>query len=268
MTASDDIGAFLKNIILGLLQGCTEFFPISSSGHLIAAKEILNFEASLAQDVALHIATLAAIIIYFRKDLLKLLVHSRRINMAVLLIVATIPGAGLGILLSHWRSNISPWWVVGGWSVSALYLITSPLSAMSNNLKERISYTELPLLRGVLIGTAQALAIFPGISRSGSSIVSGLWLGLEREAAFRFSFILSIPIITGAGLKTALDLDQEQINTMGGWLPVLSGMAIAFFVGLGAIHFLLQFVRKNRLHIFGWYNFLAATCFGMYMAFS
>ena len=267
MTASDDIGAFLKNIILGLLQGCTEFFPISSSGHLIAAKKILNLEASLAQDVALHIATLAAIIIYFRKDILKLLVHPRRINMAVLLIVATLPGAGLGFLLSDWRSNISPWWVVGGWSVSALYLITSPL-AMSNNLKDRLSYTELPLLRGALIGTAQAMAIFPGVSRSGSSIVSGLWLGLEREAAFRFSFILSIPIITGAGLKTALDLDQEQINIMGGWLPVLSGMAISFFVGLGAIHFLLQFVRKNRLHIFGWYNFVAAIGFGIYMAFS
>ena len=254
--------AWWKNAVLGLVQGITEFLPISSSGHLIATKELLdgNAEPGLALDVALHIATLAAVLIYFRKDLLGLARIHNRVSFLLLVVIATIPGVILGYLLSDWRETINPWWVVGGWCFSGFYLITSQGSGGDGR------YRALPARFGFLIGVAQALAIFPGVSRSGSSIVAGLWLGLDRQEAFRFSFLLSIPLILGAGLNTARKLgDLSEIEKVGGIGPLLLGMAIAFVVGLGAIHLLSRSLRSNRFHLFGLYNFGAAALFAFYL---
>lgn len=248
-----------KDAILGLVQGLTEFLPISSSGHLIASREILGVGADLAYDVALHVATLLAVVIYFRNDLMALLRHRRRVHVALLVVLATVPGVLLGVALASWRQEIDPWWVVGGWLFSATYLL------LSKGRSGSVSYRELSLARGLLVGTAQALAIFPGVSRSGSSITAGLWLGLTRDDACRFSFLIAIPIMIGAGLKKGLELDVSKIAAMGGWPPALLGMTVAFVVGLAAIHILLRLVTRNRLHTFGWYNLAAALLFAAYL---
>lgn len=254
-----DLTAILKSAILGVVQGLTEFLPISSSGHLIAAKEILESEASLAFDVALHVATLAAVVSYFWRDLLELAVHPRRFPLLALLALATIPGATLGLLLGDWRETISPWYAVYGWFFSASYLLSS------RGKGGNAHFTELGPLRALGIGLAQSLAIFPGVSRSGSSIVCGLYLGLKRESAARFSFILSIPLILGAGLKSSMDLNAKTIADAGGLLAISFGMVLAFLVGLGALHLLFRIVRSEKFSLFGWYNLLAAISFGAYL---
>ncbi len=249
-----------KSALLGLVQGLTEFLPISSSAHLIAMKEVLAFEAGLAMDVALHVATLAAVLIYFRRDIAALVRRPRRGRAIALIVLATVPGVVLGYALSSWRSGIDAWWVVGGWSLSFAYLVTS-----RGRGGER-RWVDLTPARSLLVGCAQALAIFPGVSRSGSSIVCGFWLGLDREEAFRFSFLLSIPLIAGAGLKTALDMTGADLERMGGAGALALAMGVALMAGLAAIHTLLGFVRTGRLHVFGWYNLAAAMAFALYLS--
>jgi undecaprenyl-diphosphatase len=252
-----EISVWWKSAILGVVQGLTEFLPISSSGHLIAFKEALAFEeGSLVFDVALHVATLGAVVLYFRKDLWSLVRHPRG-RIVALVVVATIPGAVLGAAIGRWRAGIDPWWVVAGWTFSATYLLASRGRGGEG------AYRELPLARGLAIGMAQALAIFPGVSRSGASITSGLWLGLERDAACRFSFLISIPLIAGAGAKKALDLTTGELEELGG--PLLLGMACAFAVGLAAIHLLIGLVRQGKIHRFGWYNLTAALVFAAFL---
>jgi undecaprenyl-diphosphatase len=253
------MNAWIENSVLGLLQGLTEFLPISSSGHLRASKEVLGCEAGLALDVALHVATLAAVVVYFRGDLAALLRHPRRIHIGLVVAIATVPGALLGALLSSWRERIDPWWVVGGWAFSAAYL------SLSRGRGGTGSYAHLKAVKGLLIGCAQALAIFPGVSRSGSTIVSGLWLGLERGQAFRFSFLLAIPLIAGAGIKQGFDLHQSGFGSVGGAGPLALGMAIAFAAGLASIRWLLGLVRRDCLYLFGGYNLAAAAAFALFL---
>lgn len=256
-----DPSVWWKTAVLGVLQGATEFLPISSSGHLIAFKEILSFQqAPLAFDVALHVATIAAVLIYFRADLVRIWRHARRASIVTSVILAAVPGALLGACIADWRETVGPWWVVGGWTFSACYLV------LSKGRGGATPYTEVSPRQSLVIGSAQALAIFPGVSRSGSSIVSGLWLGLDRDAACRFSFLTSIPLVAGAGLKKALDLTSAEIELSGGWPPILLGMLCAFVVGMLAIHALLGVVRGDNIHRFGWYNLSAAILFAIFLA--
>lgn len=249
-----------KSIFLGLVQGVTEFLPISSSGHLIAAKEVLQCEeAGLAFDVSLHLATLLAVVIYFRREILQIIWQANRWKIFLLVILATIPGAALGAVLGEWREHLQPVWVVVGWMFSATYLL------FTRGKNGTQGYAAMPLGKGLLIGSAQALAIFPGVSRSGSSIASALWLGLEQDAACRFSFLISIPLIAGAGLEEGIKLSKAELEHMGGWGPLIAGMAFAFTVGILAIHLLLKAVRRNRIHLFGWYNLAAAVFFGFFL---
>jgi undecaprenyl-diphosphatase len=254
-----ELPASIESAILGLVQGLTEFLPISSSGHLVAGKEILGSEAPLAFDVALHVATLVAVLIYFRRDLIDLTRHPRRWKLLGLLIMATVPGAILGVVLGDWLEGIGPWFTIYGWFFSAAYLLSS------RGKGGTLHYADLGPWSALAIGTAQALAIFPGVSRSGTTIVAGLWFGLERESAARFSFILSIPLICGAGLKKGLEIDSEGIAAAGGVPSILIGMVIAFLVGLFAIHLLLRLVRSQSFANFGWYNLLVAMAFGVYL---
>ncbi len=251
-----------KGAILGIVQGLTEFLPISSSGHLIASKEILGFqEAGLTFDVALHVATLAAVIFYFRKDILTLLKSSNRIRFLMIIALGTIPGVALGIFLSDWRDTVSPWFVVGGWTFSATYLL------FSKGRGGETQHGDVSWWQGLGVGCAQALALFPGVSRAGSSITCGLWLGLSRESAAKFSFLLSIPIVSGAGLKKAYDLYKTQEGSLGDALgaPLIAGMVLSFLVGLGAIFILMKVLRGNSFHRFGWYNLFAAVAFGLFL---
>jgi len=251
----------VKAALLGMIQGATEFLPVSSSGHLIAAKEVFGFSAELAFDVALHLATLAAVLIYFGRYIIQLLKTPRWRAVAWRVILGTIPAGAIGFAFRSWREDIPPWFVVGGWLASAAYLILTAGRGGST------SVPEVSPVRAFLIGATQGIAaVLPGFSRSGASIASGLWLGLDREEAFRFSFLLAIPAMLGAGLVEGRGLlGPEGVEVPGGWPALILAMAAAFGVGLLAIHVLFRAVAKNHFHRFGWYNLCVAAAFAIYL---
>lgn len=236
----------LEAILLGVIQGITEFLPISSSGHLIIFESFfgLNVEELLDFDIALHMGTLLAILIYFRKDIWDLITFKNP-KLMKLLLIATIPAVLLGFTFKDTIEDLlrSPI------SVSILMIIVGILFILPENLfmKKR---GELNLKKSILIGFAQSLALMPGVSRSGATILSGTWLGLSREEAARFSFLLGSIAIFGAGILAAKDLDQVTIQTS----VLTSGFLASFIAGLFSIGFLMKFLKKYSLKIFGVYR--------------
>lgn len=234
----------LQAIFLGLLQGITEFLPISSSGHLVVAETLLDLDTSQLKDfdVALHTATLLAILIYFRRDLLKK-------EWWPWLVLGSVPAALVGFFLEDFidatfRNATSVTLIMIG--VGLLFFIP-----------QRRNNRPLTWWRGLLIGCAQALAIIPGVSRSGSTLFTAMQLGMNREEAARFSFLLGAIAIAGAGLLTAIKLEEFTVSQ-----PVLiSGFVAAFASSLATVHFLLRFLKKHGLHIFGVYRILAGLLF-------
>jgi undecaprenyl-diphosphatase len=251
---------FWEALLLGVLQGLTEFLPISSSGHLKALREVLGFqEIGITFDVMLHLATLLAVIIYFRRDLLDIVRGPRLWPLTLRLGLATAPIFLVGYLAESALEQLSIWAVVFCWGFSGVYLLTA------RGRHGTLRYGDMSLRSALVIGLVQCLAILPGVSRSGSTITAGLWLGLDRTEAARFSFFLAIPAILGAagykGFKLVRDGGLEsQLNA-----PVLVGMAASFVVGLFAIHFLLRIVRGSGFHRFAWYNFAAAVALALYL---
>ncbi len=252
----------LKALLLGVIQGLSEFLPISSSGHLIAFEEILRFKTPLAFDVSLHLATLAAVLIYFGAYLIHLARSRERWPVLLRVVLGTVPAGLIGFLIHDFRESISPWFVVVGWLVSAAYLL------LSAGREGKGRFPEVSLPRAFLIGGSQGIAAaLPGFSRSGASIASGLWLGLERREAFRFSFLLAIPVMLGAGIVEGRKLfGHGAVEVPGGWPAIALAMAAAFVVGLAAIHLLNRAVTGNHFHRFGWYNLSAAAAFALYLA--
>lgn len=252
---------FLQAILLGCVQGATEFLPISSSAHLLALESILKFRVGgLAFDVSLHLATLLAVVIYFRREILRLFERDRFWPAAWRIGVATLPVVIIGTLLSDFRRNLSPWFAVGGWVFSGTYLLFTRGRCGSKE------YTQIPLATVLGIGLAQALAIFPGVSRSGATIAAGLWLGLARDSAAKFSFLIAIPAMLGAGFKEALDLLRASEAPQDFWALCGVGALTAFAVGIVAIYVLLSAVRRGWFSSFGVYNLLAAAAFAVALA--
>jgi undecaprenyl-diphosphatase len=252
---------FIKAVILGIVQGATEFLPISSSGHLIALKKVFGFEAPLAFDVCLHLATLGAVLIFFGREIVRLLRSVDRWGVGWRILLGTIPAGMIGIAVQADREDTGGWVVVGGWLVSALYL------QLTANRDGEGTFSRISLGGSFLIGASQGIAAaVPGFSRSGISISSGLWLGLRRGEAFAFSFLLSIPVMLGAGLIEGRKLFKAgDVAIPGGWPALAGAMVAAFVVGLGAISILKKAVAGNGFHRFGYYNLLAAILFAIYL---
>jgi undecaprenyl-diphosphatase len=256
----------LYAILLGVLQGATEFLPVSSSGHLILAEHFLGFsEGGLAFDVALHLGTLTAILIYFRKDFLLMAaallpgrgsdaegaLHRR---LFFFLALATVPGALCGLLLEKsaetlFRSPILVATTMAG--VGLLLLWGERAGRRSRDIRM------LTLTDALLIGLSQALAVVPGVSRSGITMTTGLFLGLNREAAARFSFLLSAPIIFGAGLHSLPKIIKQGADGGEGGL-YLAGFLAAALSGYAVIAWLLKFVRTRSFDIFAYYRLALA----------
>jgi undecaprenyl-diphosphatase len=250
----------VKAAILGVVQGITEFLPISSSAHLLALQEVLDFHLEgVAFDVSLHIATLLAVILYFRGDIVVLLRAERCRRILLNLALATIPVGAVGFLLADFRADISPWFAVGGWTFSATYLI------LTRGKGGETPYDGISAGEAVAVGCAQALSIFPGVSRSGSTIAAGLWLGLSRDSAARFSFLLAIPAMAGAGVHEGLKLAKSPEVPEGFWSLCAVGAPAALLVGLLAIHALMRVVKGNGFHRFGYYNLAAGLLFAVYL---
>ncbi len=247
-------------LFLGILQGLTEFLPVSSSGHLVIVPWLLGWDqASLTFDTMVHWGTLLAVVIYFRQDIL-LYVRSawesiRRRSLDVpharvawAIAVGSIPAALAGLLLQDTFENLfhAPRKAAAFLLVTAVLLIVSELIGRRTRALE-----EVGLVDGFLIGVGQALAITPGISRSGATIATGLARGLERDAAARFSFLLGLPIIFGAGLMQLKDIAVGSAPESTGILAM--GFLAAAISGYLAIHSLLRFVRNHSLYVFALY---------------
>lgn len=255
----------LKVIILGLIQGLTEFLPVSSSGHLVLAAEFLNFhEEGVAFEVFVHLGTLFSVLIFFRKDIYQmirapfLIAFSKDTNPEakkyflwdIYIILGTIPAALIGLLFKEQieAAFSSFFLVLVMLTITGILLLLSKFEPRKNE--------ELSIIKSIAIGTAQAFAILPGISRSGSTIVTGLFLGLNRETSAKFSFLLAIPAILGASVLKIFDLFAEGNNHLP-VLYLLIGALFAFISGYLAIYWLLDIVKRGKLEWFAYY------CFGI-----
>lgn len=261
---------WIDAVILGLVQGFTEFLPISSTGHLVLVRDWLSIASTdaLAFDAMLHFATTTAVIIYFWNDIWtlvqaalrklgKLPVNERDITLLYALIIGTIPGATLGFFL---ESTITEYLQTPMFVASALFFASIFFMYAEWRYYLRPSNREMTLKTGVLVGVFQALALIPGMSRSGSTIAGGMLLGLSRYEATRFSFLLAIPITLGVGLKKSLDLLEQGGET--DWVLIGIGVSIAFVTALIVIHFFLGFVKKYTLWPFVWYGIILSAMVG------
>jgi undecaprenyl-diphosphatase len=270
----------IQALIMGVVQGLTEFLPISSSGHLVIVPYLFGWDdpflTSLAFTVMLHIGTMVALLTYFRADWLRLVpagfaaIRDRSLaddpdrRLAWLLVAATIPAAVAGLLLgdvieARFRDVglVAFMLVVGG----VIIWVADHVGALTRRIDD------LTFSGATIIGVAQALALIPGISRSGISISAARFLGLERESAARFSFLMATPITIGAILFEARSLVTGEAGVVVDLVPLLAGMLAALVAGLAAIHFMLRYLRTRSLDIFVWYRFgLAAFVLVVWLA--
>jgi undecaprenyl-diphosphatase len=279
---------FIQAAILGLVQGLTEFIPVSSTGHLIIARKLMGLDlvGTLSFDAILQLATGFAVLIYFWRDIWNIIKY-RNYKLILTLIIGSIPAVILGLFLSDYMDT-----VFRGTHVVAVTLILGAvlfyfaerfnLSRHQNDTlpltngreetfgrpSERLgtplsgeglpSGSEISVRKGFVIGLFQCLALVPGMSRSGSTISGGLFAGLTRESAARFSFLLSLPIIFGSGLKKVYDLYQGgQLSQVES--PLIIASIFAFISGLLAIHFLIKFLKNHSLNYFGVYRIILAV---------
>jgi len=254
-----------QSILLGIIQGLTEFIPVSSSAHLVLAPYLFGWEIPAREafvfDVLVQLGTLLAVIVYFRSDLLRI---ARAFVSGLLrrqpfgepdsrlgwyLILATIPAGILGLLIKDQVEQAfnSPVATALFLMVTAVLLVLAELVGRRKRTFDCITWKD-----ALLVGVAQAISIFPGVSRSGSTIAGGMARNLERPAAGRFSFLMIIPVMLAAGLMAGLDL--LEVPFPSGFLPVLlAGFITAAVVGYGCIHWLLRFLARRSLYLFAGY---------------
>ncbi|MEN6404213.1 MAG: undecaprenyl-diphosphatase UppP [Armatimonadia bacterium] len=244
----------LAALILGVVQGITEFLPISSSAHLALAHHFFgwNVEDNLTFDVALHFGTLVAILVYFRRDWLEL--FARRDRMLWFVLAASIPGAVAGALLedaaeSTFRSPLQ---------MAVLLAVVGLLMGAAERWgTKQHDLSRVRLGEALAIGVAQALAIMPGVSRSGITMTTGLVFGLTREAAARLSFLLATPIMLGATVYQCRSLFGATETAATG--PLLIGVVASAVTGFAAIAFLLRFLRQHSFYPFVIYRLVLAA---------
>ena len=258
-------------MVLGIVQGLTEFLPVSSSGHLIVVPALLGwhdpFIESLAFSVMLHMATLLALLVYFRTDWLRLIpaglaaIRDRSLGddpdrrLAWLLAVATIPAVIVGVALNDAIETVfrEPRLVAVTLVLGAAILFVADRVGSKSKGVESISF---PVAAG--IGAAQALALVPGVSRSGISISAGLFAGLDRESAARFAFLMATPVTAGAGLWELRKIVSGEAGVDLPLVPLVAGMVAALIAGLLAIAVLLRYLRTHGLGVFVVYRLALA----------
>lgn len=248
----------IQAIILGLVQGLTEFIPISSSGHLVLLHYAMGVtENGLAFDVALHFGTLIALIAYFRKDLWRylraLVKKSDETRLTWLLIMATIPAAIIGYLLESAAESTFRSVRLVAFTMLLFGLIMLAAEHVYQKRSKHTSLEKVTRNQALAMGFAQAAAIVPGVSRSGSTITAGLFVGLDRTSATRFSFLLGIPIMAGAVVKVFTEggVFTAAKNQQG---IFVIGIVTALVSGLFAIRFMLKYLVGHGLHIFAYYR--------------
>ena len=260
----------LQGIIIGIVQGLTEFLPVSSSAHLVFIQNLLGVESSLAFDTFLHLGTLIAVLWYFRYDIYKMLkswwlsigdILQGRFKegfysdpdkrLAWYVILATIPVGIVGVLFEDSVDALFS----GALYVPAFFLfVTGTILYLSQRMTSgEINYDTITKKEALFMGLGQACAILPGLSRSGTTIAAGLTIGLDKEFAAKFSFILSIPAIFGAFILQAKDIGSAMDAN---FLPVFLGFIAAIIAGYLAIKWMLDLIQNRNLDIFAYYCWL------------
>jgi undecaprenyl-diphosphatase len=252
----------LRAIILGIVQGLTEFLPVSSSGHLELAKYLLRderlAEASLLMTVTLHFATALSTIVVFRKDILEILrglfqfKWNEETQFSVKIILSMIPAALIGLLLEEQIEQMFSKQLL---LVGIALIVTGVLLFLADRAKD--TDKKVGFGNSIIIGIAQAVAIIPGISRSGATISSSVLLGIDRERSARFSFLMVVPLILGKIAKDLLDGDYST-QSSNELLPLLLGFMAAFVTGLFACIWMIQIVKRSNLTYFSVYCFIIA----------
>ncbi|MDP9245550.1 MAG: undecaprenyl-diphosphate phosphatase [Chloroflexota bacterium] len=246
-------------VILGLVQGLTEFLPVSSTAHLILVSNALKLDPEkfgLSFDVALHLGTALAVLLYFAGTWIGLVgdVLHGRWRLPLVVVVGTIPAALAGVLFESAVSTTlrgMVFIVIGLLVGSAIFLLAERLGSRMRHL-DRVTVGD-----ALIIGAAQAIALVPGISRSGITISAGLFRGLERADATRLAFLLATPVILGAGVKTLLD--ARKLAGLTAQLDVVAlGFVVSFVSGLAAVAFMVRYLRAHSLNIFVAYRVLLA----------
>ena len=252
--------SWLEVVVLGIVQGLTEFLPISSSAHLrIVSGVFFGNDPGAAFTAVSQLGTEAAVLVYFARDIAHLVAVWFRglrspearadpdYRLAWLVIIGTIPIAVLGVLFKHQIETVAR----NLWLIATTMVVFGVLLGLAEYYgRQKIELRQLKVSDGVILGFAQACALIPGVSRSGGTITAGLFLGLERTAAVRYSFLLAIPAVVAAGIFTIPDIAK------GGITPVqmIVATVIAFVVGFAVIAWLLRWVAKHTVYAFVWYR--------------
>jgi undecaprenyl-diphosphatase len=238
--------SLIEAVILSIIQGITEWFPVSSSGHLALMQQFFGFQ-NLSYDVFLHFAGIFAVLFVFKREVLKLLSFNKvSLKYIGLLILALIPAGFAGLLLSDWIENL-----FSNMTYLGIFFIISGLVVYSSKFSiERKS--DISNKDAWFIGLLQALAILPGISRSGMTISAGLFKGISKRAAIRFSFLMSIPLILGASVLKTKDLIVSNIDIS----ILIISFIITFLVSLITIKLLIKIIKSDKFYLFGIYNIL------------
>jgi undecaprenyl-diphosphatase len=253
-----------KSIILGIVQGIGEFLPISSSAHLILVPYLFGWgESSLPFDVALHFGTLLAVLVIFFKEWWNLFIgaiknfsSSKKCiegKMFWYLVVATIPAALVGFVLDDiiegfFRNQI--WLISLFLAIMGVFIYAGDRWASRHYKGKEVSFDKISLKQAFLVGCSQAFAVFPGFSRSGTTILAGRLMGIDKEAITKFTFLLSVPIIAGAAVLKVGDLTMTS--------DVIVGIVTSFIVGIISIKFLLGYIKKHDFSVFAFYRIVMA----------
>jgi undecaprenyl-diphosphatase len=263
--------SYAQAVVLGLVQGLTEFLPVSSSGHLILVPHVFGWpDQGLAVDAALHLGTLAALLAYFRSEIFDLFSGALNRRLGVIIVLATIPGAVVGVLFAkyieaHFRWPLLIAATTAFWGLVMLVADRQapPASPPRRTYAGPGGRPDDPLEhvgwgQGIAVGVAQALALIPGTSRSGITITTGLFTGLDRATAARYAFLLGIPITAGAGMKEALHLIRagEHLGDTG---PILVAALVSFLSGWFAVWFLVNYLKRRSLIPFVVYRLVLAA---------
>ncbi len=236
----------LKYIFIGFIQGITEFLPISSSGHIVLFGSMFSMDNLLLISVIAHIGTLFAVIFCYRKKLKELVTHPIN-KMNLNLILATIPTIIIVLIFNTFiEDNFKPTTLIWGFLLSAIFLVIADL--------KKDGHKPINKKNSIYLGISQGLAVLPGISRSGTTLVCGLLLGIEKEEALDFSFLMSIPIIIASAVYEGIKLFTIQL-TMS-WIEIFVVMISSFIFGILSIKIMLKLVKNNKLFYFSFYLIL------------
>lgn len=259
----------IEAIVLGIIQGLTEFLPVSSSGHLELAKAVLGDtsvpEESLLMTVVLHAATAFSTIVIFRKEIMEIITgllqfkNNEQFQYSLKIVVSMIPAAAAGVLLEEQIDQLFGGQIL---LVGLMLLVTGSLLFLADRAKSTLKAVNFK--NAFVVGIAQAIAILPGISRSGATISTSVLLGIDRERAARFSFLMVVPLILGKMAKDILSGDLAAAQTETSLLIV--GFVAAFVAGLFACKWMIALVKRSKLKYFSYYCFvvgLAAIIFAV-----